>query len=49
MAHKLVKDFDDKTWREFVAYCKLKNVKVNEELENILNKHLNKNFKKLLK
>ena len=49
MAHKLVKDLDEKIWRKFVAYCKLKNIKVNKELEEILKKHLDKNFKKLLK
>jgi len=29
MSYKLVKDLDDRLWRKFVAYCKLKGVKVN--------------------
>jgi len=49
MAHKLIKDLNDKVWRKFVAYCILKNVKVNKELEKIIREHLDKNFKKLLK
>lgn len=48
MTHKLIKDLDDKLWRKFVAYCTMKGVKVNKELEEILRKHLDKNFKKLL-
>ncbi|MCH7850623.1 MAG: hypothetical protein IH845_03205 [Nanoarchaeota archaeon] len=49
MGHKLIKDLDEELWRKFVAYCKLKGVKVNKELENILKENLDKNFKKLLK
>jgi len=49
MAHKLIKDLDDELWRKFVAYCTLKGVKVNKELEEVLNEHLDKNFKKMLK
>ena len=48
MTHKLIKDVDDKLWRKFVAYCTLKGVKINKELEEILKEHLGKNFKKLL-
>ncbi len=48
MTHKLIKDLNDELWRKFVAYCTLKGVKVNKELEEILKKYLNKNFKKLL-
>ena len=49
MGHKLVKDIDDELWRKFIAYCKLKGVKVNKELEEILKNHLDKNFEKLVK
>lgn len=49
MTDKLIKDMNDEIWRKFVAYCTLKGVKVNEELEEILKKHLDKNFKKFLK
>lgn len=49
MSHKLIKDLDDELWRKFVAYCKLKGVKVNKELEKILKEHLDKNLKKLFK
>jgi len=49
MKNKLVKDIDEETWRKFVAYCKLKNIKVGEELNNILENSLKKNLKKLIK
>ena len=49
MSHKLIKDLDDKLWRKFVAYCKLKDIKINKELEEILKSHLDKNLKKFLK
>jgi len=49
MGHKLIKDLNDELWIKFVAYCKIKGVKVNNELENILKEHLDKNFKRLLK
>jgi len=49
MTHKLVKDVNDETWRKFIAYCKLKNIKVGEQMEEILNDFLNKKLKKLLK
>ena len=48
MTHKLVKDLNDELWRRFIAYCALKGIKVNKELEDILKEHLDKNFKKLL-
>ena len=47
MANKLIKDMDEDTWRKFVAYCKLKNVKVSEELKDIIKEHIKKNFEKL--
>ena len=49
MTHKLIKDLDDKLCRKFVAYCTLKGVRVTKESEEVLKKHLDKNFKKLLK
>ena len=49
MGHKLIKDLDEKLWRKFVAYCTLKGVKVNKELEDILKEHLDENFEKALK
>ena len=47
MANKLIKDMDEEIWRKFVAYCKLKNVKVSEELADIIKEHIKKNFEKL--
>ena len=49
MGHKLIKDLNNKLWRKFVGYCTLKGVKVNKELEEILEDYLNKNFAKMLK
>jgi len=31
MSNKLIKEMDEETWRRFIAFCKLKNVKVNVE------------------
>lgn len=45
MPHKLIKDIDEETWRKFVAYCKLKDVKVGDKLNKILEDYLKKNFK----
>jgi len=47
--NKLVKDVDEETWRKFIAYCKLKNITVGEELSEILNKFLKNKLKRLLK
>ena len=47
--HKLVKDVDEELWRKFIAYCKIKNIKVSDELNEILMKHLKKNLRKILK
>ena len=38
--NKLVKDIDEITWRKFVAYCVLNNVKVGAELNKVLTKFL---------
>ena len=47
MAHKLVKDINEETWRKFVAYCKIKGVNVGPELDELLKNHLKKNLNKL--
>ena len=47
MANKLVKDMDEETWRRFIAFCKLKNVKVNDQLKELLEEFLNKNLNKV--
>lgn len=39
-ASKLVKDMDEDTWRKFIAYCVIKNVKVGDELTKILREFL---------
>ena len=31
MTNKLIKDIDEEIWRKFVAYCKIKGVKVGDE------------------
>ena len=49
MGHKLIKDIDEDTWRKFIAYCKLKNIKVGEQLDDILKDFLKKKLKRLLK
>lgn len=49
MKDKLIRDLNEDIWRKFIAYCKLKNIKVGDELEIILKKHLKKEFSKLLK
>ena len=48
MANKLVKDMDEETWRRFIAFCKLKNVKVNDQLKEILEGFIEKNLDNLL-
>ena len=49
MSHKLIKDINEEVWRKFIAYCKLKNVKVGDELNDILENFLNKKFNKMFK
>jgi len=44
MGHKLIKDMDEEVWRKFTGFCKIKGVKINEELEEILTKYLEKNI-----
>jgi hypothetical protein len=47
--HKLIKDVDEETWRKFIAYCKLKNIKVGDQLSEILEGFLKNKLKRLLK
>jgi len=47
MTNKLIKDMDEETWRKFIAFCKLKNVKVNNQLKEILEEFLEKNLNNL--
>ena len=49
MTNKLIKDMDEETWRRFIAFCKLKNIKVNDQLKEILEEFLKKNLDKILK
>jgi len=49
MKNKLIKDVNEEVWRKFIAYCKLKNIKVGEELSEILKDFLNKKFNKLFR
>ena len=49
MTNKLIKDMDEETWRRFIAFCKLKNVKVNDQLKEILEEFLEKNLGRMLK
>lgn len=38
--NKLVKEVDEKVWRQFMAYCVLRGVKAGPELTNILEQYL---------
>ena len=49
MTNKLIKDMDETTWRRFIAFCKLKDIKVNDQLKEILEIFLKKNLNNLLK
>ncbi len=49
MSNKLIKDMDETTWRRFIAFCKLKNINVNEQLKDILEEFLKDNLNSLLK
>lgn len=48
MTNKLIKDMDEETWRRFIAYCKLKDIKVNEQLKDILDLFLEKELSKII-
>ena len=45
----LIKEMDEETWRRFIAFCKIKNINVNEQLKEVLDEFLAKNLDKLLK
>jgi hypothetical protein len=47
MRNKLVKSVDEEVWRRFVAYCKIRDVTVGDELNDVLELHLKKNLKRL--
>ena len=47
-SNKLIKGMDEETWRRFIAFCKLKNINVNNQLKEILDEFLNKNLRQLL-
>lgn len=49
MTHKLIKDIDEETWKKFIVYCKLKNIKAGDELNKILGDFIKKNLGGLLK
>ncbi len=40
MGNKLVKDVDEKAWREFTGYCKVKGERVGEKLSQVLKDYL---------
>jgi len=39
---KQVRDIDDNLWRQFIGYCRMKNVKVGDQINNMLNEFLKK-------
>ncbi len=45
MGIKLVKEIDDKVWREFAGYCKAKGEKVGKKLSEILEWYLKDKLK----
>lgn len=47
--NKLIKDMNVDTWKKFVICCKLKDVKVSNELDEILKDYIKENLDKLLK
>ena len=49
MTNKLIKDMDDETWRIFVAFCKLKNIRINDQLKEILDEFIDKNMARMFK
>jgi len=48
LTNKLIKDMDEETWRRFIAFCKLKNIKVSDQLKDLLEEFLEKNLYKLI-
>ena len=49
MTSKLIKDMDEETWRRFIAFCKLKDIKVSAQLKELLDEFLEKNLGKMIK
>lgn len=49
MGNKLIKDMDEETWRRFTAFCKLRGIKVSDELKDILDKFLDTQLKDMVK
>ena len=47
MADKLIKGIDEQLWNKFVAFCKIKNVRIASELEKLINLKLNAELKHL--
>ena len=48
MTNKLIKDMDEETWLRFIAFCKLKGIKVNDQLKEVLEEFLDKNLIKMI-
>ena len=48
MTNKLVKDIDEEIWRKFVAYCKIKGVRVGDELGKLIKRDIDKNLRNML-
>ena len=44
MADKLIKGINEEIWRKFTGFCKIKGVKINKELEKILQEYLDENI-----
>lgn len=44
---KLIKNMDDKVWREFAGHCKAKGVKINDCLADVLSNYLQQQNKGL--
>lgn len=42
---KTIKDVDEKAWRMFAGLCKMKGVKIGNELTSLLNDYVKKNLK----
>ena len=45
MVNKLVKNLDEEIWRKFTGYCKIKNKKVGDLLNQLLGDYLKDKIK----